>query len=52
MAKSVRAPSYIRSFDRRRMVEVDTNRYVNLRAARRLGLVAKLRRRCTVRVML
>jgi hypothetical protein len=43
----VRASSYIRSFDRRRMVEVSANRYVNLRAARRLGLVAKLRRRHT-----
>ena len=41
----VKSTSYIRSFDHRRMVEVSANRYVNLRAARRLGLVAKLRRR-------
>ena len=47
MTKSVRAPTYIRAFDRRRMVEVSPNRCVNLSAARRLGLVAKLRRRHT-----
>jgi hypothetical protein len=41
----MRASSYIRSFDRRRMVEVSAGLYVNLRAARRLRLVAKPRRR-------
>lgn len=32
--------SYIRSFDRRRMVEIEPENFVNLRSARRLGLVA------------
>jgi hypothetical protein len=41
----VKSPSYIRSFDRRRMIEVSDHRFVSLRAARRLKLVAKPRRR-------
>ena len=41
----VKASSYIRAFDRRRMVEVSDHCYVRLTVARRLGLVAKPRRR-------
>ena len=48
----VKPSSYIRSFDHRRMVEVSDHRFVRLTIARRLGLVAKPRRRCTVRELL
>jgi len=40
-----RRRSYIRSFDRRRMVEIEPESFVNLRSARRLGLVAPVKPR-------
>jgi hypothetical protein len=41
----LKAKSYIRSIDRRRMVEIEPGSFVNLRSARRLNLVAKPKRR-------
>ena len=37
--------TYIRSFDRRRMIEIEPHSFVNIRPARKLGLIAKVRRK-------
>jgi hypothetical protein len=42
--KRVRASSYIRSFDHRRMVQIEPGCFVSLRSARRLRLIAKPQR--------
>jgi len=41
----VKRRSYIRSFDRRRMIEIDPESFVNIRSARKLGLIAPVRRK-------
>jgi hypothetical protein len=41
----VKRRSYIRSYDRRRMVEIDPGSFVNVRSARKLGLIAPIRKK-------